>query len=64
MRETLLVVGVIVLIAWLIDRGWGLRGKRFRMPKPAPQSLKPTPHEAKKTTQSLRSDWLRLGRRS
>jgi hypothetical protein len=71
MSETLIVVSVILLVAWLIDCGWGIRRTSSRCPQPNPKasnSLSKRVHDertppSKTRPQTLRKDWLRLGRR-
>lgn len=72
MAETLAIVAVILLIAWLMDRVWALRWHHHTSPNPAPPASGPEPEahpeansaNERTPTQTLRKDWLRLGRRS
>jgi hypothetical protein len=68
MSEILIVVIVIILVAWLIDCGWSIRRTSSRRPNPDPKASTPLAHHekpapSKTPVQTLRKDWLRLGRR-
>jgi hypothetical protein len=66
MGETLFILGIILAMAWLIDRAWSLRqsvSARWNSPPPIGHANSPeVPKD--KATPTLRKDWLRLGRRS
>lgn len=72
MGESLIILGVILAVGWMIDRVWTLRGKPTKCTLTPPRPINTEPERPPKAdrdpipspSQTLRKDWLRLGRRS
>ena len=66
MLDLLILIAVILGVAWLVDRAWAARENRPRGEKHPPLSDQGTGGDSAPDHQrsELRSDWLRLGRRS
>jgi hypothetical protein len=72
MPEILDLILMILVVGWLIDRGWSLLEKCSSSTNSLPLSQDPPREISQKPKQAipqnpsitLRKDWLRLGRRS
>ena len=66
MGQILIILGVILAAGWMIDRAWALRGNPSKSTLNTKHEHRPKAKRDKtlKPSQTLRKDWLRLGRRS